>query len=257
MYNKTKKTTKLGLILILFSIFSFQYTRSRTINLLLKSAPKIVLDSIEKEFLGSEKISQIEEKISQKGPSKMVKNIAKSRLAGWPLKVCGFPAVYGGYFDYSSDDGVITFPLMHVSKKLRLVVAKEIGFERLFANTISHQQIVENGKAKIYLFEQKEDEEKERFWDVSEEKVESSRIKAASVVILTSPKNIFIPTGKFMIDHESANLVMPKIYVVGNLNLEQSILNSLDMKLYFEQVDIEEKKIKDKKIIQKMISNQP
>ena len=74
------------------------------------------------------------------------------------------------------------------------------------------------------------------------------------LVILTKPKNIYVPIRDFMIS-ANPNLILPPIYVVGDSNNIKANIDFLDLKRYFEPIESELKHIKEKKISQKLMQN--
>jgi hypothetical protein len=233
----------LGLIFV-----SFYLSADNRIAFYLKKAPQDALNlaqmDLEKEK-GIKKLENIDQKTPSQISNKMVKNEMKKYLQP---DVSGFISLYGGYVDYSNKDGLISFPLRHTSPKLYLVVTQDIKLVNVRGNTISHLEFKseKESPAKIYLFEKKEDKNKQYFWQVSEQGIpEDKLINKLSVVLLTNPKNIYVALGDFM-SNDSKHIILPNnVYVVGIGGNNKLLLESLDIKRYFEPVEVEEQKVSD------------
>jgi hypothetical protein len=161
-------------------------------------------------------------------------------------KLNGIPSLYGGYVDYSDHDGTIEFPLLHREPKIYLVITDDIELVTVLGNTVSHKNFVKSASTRIYLFERKKNNTT-FYWRVTEEKIPPhNRISPLSIVLLTKPRNIVVPTGDF-ISVQSPNLVFPDVYLVGNTNNVHSLNNFLDIRRYFEQIEVEQKVTKKRK----------
>ena len=232
-------------------IFIFSQTfNCATISLLLKPAPEKAKVKVEKEL----------SKLDKKNPAQIGKKLLKNGFRQFLPKISGFPALYGGYVDYSDNDGSLQFPLLHSKSKVYLVITPEIELFTIDGNTISHRKFVADKPAEIYLFERKDEaldkdkKEKTLYWKVSKvEKPADNSISPKSIVILTKPKNLFVPTGDF-ITEQNANLILPSVYVVGDGTNIKALLNFLDIRRFFEQIDRQYKLEKDK-TVKKIMKN--
>lgn len=212
----------------------------------LKNPPAQAIMQAQKELekQGTKKLNNLTQKTPGQISKKLIKNEFKKYLIP---KLSGFLAFYAGYSDYSNHDGLIQFPLRHVTPKLYLVVTKKIKPAHVKGETISHLEfeIGKNNDKKIYLFEKQQDKNKQYFWKVSEKDIpKDKRISPISIVLMTNPKNIYIQVGDFMAD-DSKHLILPNIYVVGNIDNTEILLKTIDMLLYFEPIDVKDKKISD------------
>jgi hypothetical protein len=235
---------------------SFCLNADNRIVFYLKKAPeqafRLAKLDLEREK-GLKKLENLSNKTPVQISNKLVKNEMKKHLGP---NVDGFIALYAGYIDYSDSNGLISFPLRHVSPKLYLVVTREVNLIKVKGNTISNLALgSEKIPAKIYLFEKKEDKNKQFFWQVTEQKVpEDRQINKLSVVLLTNPKNIYVALGDFW-SNDSKHIVLPSnIYVVGLGGNNKILLNSLDIKRYFEPIEFEDQKVSDV-LSKKMIIN--
>lgn len=225
-----------------------------SINLFLKPAPPVVQHLVRQalvdEGLINEKLERLHTKSASKIGRKMLKNGFK-RLLPTPA---GFIALYGGYVDYSDPDGNITFPLLHKKKMLYLVITPAITLTPIHGHTFSHKNVISGAPIARYLFERKKSKKKTIFWRVTEERMPThNRLNPLSIVLLTKPKNIVVPTGD-AITSKHINLILPSLYVVGNMDNERILLNFLDIRKYFEQITREHKRVTDK-VEQRLIMN--
>ena len=212
-------------------------------------------NSKDRDFVKKE-IKKIE-KIGNKTPSQISKKLLKRSIQqniSPPLS--GFLSIYGGYIDISNPDGLISFPLRHTNKKIYVAITPTIKLVTIKEKTVSHKEFIFSNKnpVKIYLFEIKEDENKQSYWNVKKTKLpKNARVSPLTIVILSNPKNFVIPEGHF-ITSKNPQLVLPEIYTVGNLDKEEILLNNLEIKRYFEIIKTEEKKAGET-TIQKLIKN--
>ncbi|MCK4651414.1 hypothetical protein KAT08_04545 [Candidatus Babeliales bacterium] len=221
----------------------------------LRNAPAQTIIQAQKEF-EKQKDEKLK-KLSQKTPNQISKKLIKNEFNKYLIpKISGFLALYTGYSDYSDPDGLIRFPLRHVTPKLYLVITKKINPAHVMGQTISHLEFEteKNENKKIYLFEKQQDKNNQYFWKVSEKATpKDKRISPISIVLITNPKNIYVPLGDFITD-DSKHLILPNVYVVGNINNNQILLNMVNMLRYFEPIDIKDKKVSDT-LLQNMITN--
>ena len=159
-------------------------------------------------------------KLSEKTPSQINKKLLESELHKNRLQlISGFLAIYGGYLDFSNTDGQIFFPLRHEAQKLYLVITPKVNLINVKGNTFSHQEFIpeEKDSTQIYLFEKKQDESKQFYWQVTNTQIpENNMINSLSVVILTKAKNIYVATGDFR-TNDNKQMILPRnIYAINN-----------------------------------------
>ncbi len=235
--------------------FSGLFADNRII-LYLSHAPVGARAQAEQEAASSslaQKIAHMETKSPGTISQKMVKRSLKSNLKP---KLSGLVALYGGYMDISDPDGLIAFPLRHATPKLYLAITPRITLANVKENTYSHREYVSDNDSPValYVCELKQDEKKNSYWEIQEAKMpEDKKINPLTVVILTSPKNIFVPTGHFLTT-QNPQLILPDLYVIGRSSTDDALLQSLDIRQFFEPVSAQQKKASDN-ALQKMISN--
>ncbi|MFA5075443.1 MAG: hypothetical protein WC436_05075 [Candidatus Babeliales bacterium] len=251
--NKFNKFIKI-LIFFIFIIKNLGAADNRII-IRLNPVPEQIIDSVHEKILKDlqeQKLASMKHKTPSQISQKPLKNLLKNFLPD----LSGFIAIYKGYMDYSTKKGFISFPLRQASPKLYLAITPRVELIKIKGNTISHQKYMQNTPTKIYLFEKKQDKNKQFFWQVNEQKLPKNNIvNSLTVVLLTKPKNLYVVQGDFM-SNKSGHLILPNnIYILDNLNNNKILLNSLNAKRYFETIKYNEKKILEKNIYQKMISN--
>ena len=227
---------------------------NNSVNILLRlPEPKIILEA-KKELTLDPETSQKLAKLHTKDPSGVGKKLLKNGFKKLLPKLGGFVALYGGYADYSNNDGVVSFPLLHNEPKIYLAITNKLNILNVFGETIAHRSFEKDASSELYLFERKENGDKTLYWEVSKQDIpENRKINPIAVVLLTKPKNIVVPTGDFMTT-DNINLVAPSIYVVGNLDNAKTLLNFMDMRKYFEQIDWQ-KKIEEDTNVQRLMKN--
>jgi|SaaInlLV_10m_DNA_2_1039722.scaffolds.fasta_scaffold00141_27 hypothetical protein len=252
-----EKFKKITLIIVSFTAGLTTFIHSQTITTYLKHPSQEVIQSVQKELLKDKE----RQNIGEQDPAEVIKNSIARKLEDISLPLSGFVVLYGGYVDYSNSDGRIAFPLKHAESKVYVVVTPNIKPKRVYSHTVAHLEYKLPDKktpVKIYLFERKKDAKLENtfYWHVEEQsKPENKMINSISVILLTNLENIYIPEGDFMTS-DNTNLVLPNIYVVGNIKTEHSIFNFMDIEHYFEPIEVNEKKENKKKIKQQIITNE-
>lgn len=212
--------------------------KANSINLMFKQAPMKVQKEVEKAL-----------------PS--VKD-RKDKASLLP-KLSGFISLYGGYVDYSNPDGSVRFPLLHAKKanqnpQVMVIITPKIDLVTVHGNTISHKKIVKGEPTKIFLFEKKKNTASESFyWQVKKvDEPKDNNIPPTSIIILTDPDNIVVPTGDFMTS-SNPNFVLPDFYIVGNKGNAAVTNYFWDIRRHFEQIEQEEKVVDSTK--QQLIKN--
>ena len=228
------------------------------ITTFLDHPPQEVLQSIKQDFLKN-KFARKLDKLGTQDPMKQAHKNLKNQIKLNLPKLSGFVTLYKGYVNYSNRKGLIALPLKHSEPKVTLVITPSIKLKKVFGHTISHVEFFlpdHTVKTKTYVFERKKDKKKVPFWNIKEEKTPpNKKLHPDSMVLLTKPKNIVVPTGDFMTT-EDPNLILPSLFVVGNFAKAQVQFDFLDIKRYFEQVSFEKKEEKEKLVTQSIIVNE-
>lgn len=181
------------------------------------------------------------EKISQKlkRPGKLAKYTAKGILK--TSLVEGFLGTYGGYIATSDYNGELSFPRKHLGKTITIVITPQIVPIPLFENTILNFSRVPGVPASMYVCEQIYDEQKDQhYWQTNEITVlQDMNIPLTALVILAKPKNMRMHVGKTLVN-ETANFVLPDVYVKKGINNVENNLYMLTIRHLFKPVETEE-----------------
>ena len=238
---------KLKILLIsTFITINTMYSNNEII-LYLKYPPKEILDSMKKNNLNI---------FNNQIPSDITNELVNNKLSfdiHKILRLDGFVALYKGYIDYSNFDGLISFPLKHVNSRLYIAITPSIDIIKVKGNTISHFKKGKNVPLQVYILDKKYDKDDNAYWQIGKLfNPEELDITENTLILLTNPTNIYIPEGDFL-TAETIQMILPNIYVVGNINHTNILLKSLDIKRFFEPIKIKEKIVNKQK--QKMIIN--
>jgi hypothetical protein len=174
--------------------------------------------------------------------------IAKQTLTGL-LHHCPITGIFSSYFGYlnaSDHNGQTSFPRKQSKPLLHLVITNKITPIIMFQYTISHWELVPGTPAVMYSCEQKEDPETRLvFWDVKEEPLPSNNQIPLqdALIIIAKPTNIIVPTG-ITLTEQSANLILPEMYVKKGIQTTRNALYILDLSLFFQPINILYKKAK-------------
>lgn len=241
---------KLIVISIVLNVLFFKTGLSNTITGYLKPAPINVISSVEEELASTNKTLK---KLSKKSPVSVGKKLLKNQIKELVPKESGFLCLYGGYVDCTDKDGNYSFPLLHKEPLLYVAITPEIKPIVMYGTTVSHKALIPNKPVKIYKFEKQTDEDGLLFWRIQEEpRSENNRLHPFTLTILTKPKNIFVPI-KDSITEEDLNVVLPSMYVVGNIDRARSVLNFLDIKRFFEPIEIEKRTAPDEPLVDQVL----
>lgn len=242
-----KKIKKLAILLSIANIFTLNLIKpDNRIVIYLKNVPQSAINLTEQDIQKDKLIQKIE-KLNQKTPSQINNKFLKGELRKiLKPNLNGFIALYAGYMDYSNANGLITFPLRHTEPKLYVAITPQINLIRLKENTISHAEYIDNPNIKtdIYKFEKKKDNKGNSFWHSEKQTIPNDkRVNPLTVVILSKPNNFYVSTGDFLSNDSKQIVLYNNIYVLGKQAQREILLNTLDIKRFFEPIDLEERKV--------------
>lgn len=205
---------------------------------LLLNSMKIVADpTITLFFKSDPDIETIAQKLKTPG------KVAKYTLNGMgraPL-VQGIVGTYGGYIASSNYNGEMIFPRKHQRSLVHVLITSQIVPVPLFENTILQWQRVPGVPAVLYICEQKRDDKAGTYsWHTQEIPLaEDMNIPLSAIVIVAKPKNIIMNAG-IVSTHESANLVLPDLFVKKGINIVENSTYILTLRHLFKPVVTEE-----------------
>ena len=174
-----------------------------------------------------------------KHPGKLAKYAAHNTFASSFVE--GIVVAYAGYVTSSDYNGEITFPRKHAKTLTHILITPHITPIALFENTLLHWKRVPGVPAVLYSCEQGYDEKtKTHFWQTEEVALsEDMSIPLGAIIIVEKPTVIMMNKEK-TITHESANLVLPDIYVKEGKNIIEDSLYMLTIRQFFRPVQAAE-----------------
>lgn len=251
----TKNTLKITLFLLGITAMMHICADNRIV-IQLAHAPD---DALQQSYADAQKESLTEKftLLATKTPGQISQQLVKNNLRTLLRpELSGFTAIYGGYMDISGPDGLLSFPLRHVSPKIYIAITPEIKLVQVKGKTFSHAEYSVNPdiETELYSYEKKEDTKKQIYWEVRKINLPQDKtINPITLVIFSKPKNLFVKTGN-MLATDIKQLVLPDIYVVGTSNKEKILLQLLEIRNYFEPITMQKKKATDN-TVQQIITN--
>src|SRR5579863_1278445 len=152
--------------------------------------------------------------------------------------VAGLLVTYGGYVATSNYNGEIIFPRKHQKPIITLVITPEMEPVPLFENTLLHWDFLPTVPAKMYSCELKHNSiTGQSYWDTQEVALpEDKKIPLSAIVIIADPKNIIMNVGTTLVT-ETANLVLPDVYVKKGINIVENSSYMLVVRHLFRPVE--------------------
>ena len=176
-------------------------------------------------------------------PGKLAFKLTKASL---PDSNTGIFITYQGYLVVTSLLGQVTLPRLTQQPSLKILVTEKIDPVMMIGNTIHHWEISPNVPAQMYSLERKEDPEtKLLFWHYEQTSLpENNIIPLNTIVILTKPKNIIIPSG-ITLSTNDQQWILPNIYVRKSISSLEPALSVLRVRQFFGPINIVRKKASD------------
>lgn len=149
----------------------------------------------------------------------------------------GIFVTYGGYLTISDSLGEISFPYKQTKPVIDLLITSKIIPIMMAGNTVHHWVLDEETPAAMFRFEiQKDTLTKLPYWEAQPlPKPKNNIIPLQTIIILAHPKHIYVPIGSTPMQ-ESANIILPDIYVKKGLNNASQALYTLNIKHLFGSV---------------------
>ncbi len=184
-------------------------------------------------------IKKVTQKI--KKPGRLAKHAANGIVQHTP--VAGILVTYAGYVTASNYNGEIVLPRKHQKTGITILVTPEMTPIALFENTILHWQLIPGLPAQMYSCELQQDGKTGGYyWNTQEADLpEDNKIPLSAIVITADPKNIVINPGQ-SVTNETANLVLPDIFVRKGINIVKNSSYMLTVRHFFKPIDTEEKR---------------
>ena len=172
-------------------------------------------------------------------------SLAKNTLNGMinHSSIAGIPVLYSGFITTSDYDGEVIFPRRHQKAAVTIVVTPELLPIALFENTVHHWDLIPGVPVAMYLCEQKYNDKTEQYYcEIRETSVPMDRkIPLEALIIVAKPKNIIIPSGATP-TRETANLVLPPLYITKGINIVDNSTYMLSLRHLFRPVDLQNKR---------------
>lgn len=207
---------------------------------LLLCVARIVADpTITFFFKAAPDIAKISQKI--KKPGRLAKHTVRGIAQHAPI--AGILVTYAGYVTASGYNGEVVLPRKHQKEALTIIVTPEMTPVALFENTILHWQLIPGMPAQMYSCELKRnDKTGGYYWNTQAVGLpEDSKIPLSAIVITADPKNIVLNIGEKG-TNETANLVLPDIFVKKGINIVKNSSYMLTVRHLFKPVDTENKR---------------
>lgn len=170
----------------------------------------------------------------------------------------GFLAFYNGYMEFSSKQGIISFPIyghdVITSREVKLLITPQIMLTPEAENTKQEMCIPKDEEnAQCFLFKKFRNKQKVYYWKVSSEPLPADRIiDASTVVIISKPQNFYVEQERFFSPKSQHVIFPPNVFVVGYVDQVKDILRSLDIARFFEPVQFLQT-IPNDQLIQKIV----
>ena len=149
----------------------------------------------------------------------------------------GIFVTYSGYLNVSDAMGDISFPYKQTKPNINILITPKIEPVIMAGNTVSYWILSENSPAIMFRFSiQKDALTNITYWEAKPELLpKDNKIPLDTITILAKPHHIYIPIGITPM-RESANIVLPSIYVKKGLNNLSQALYALNLKHLFGPV---------------------
>jgi hypothetical protein len=153
----------------------------------------------------------------------------------------GILVTYAGYVASSSYNGEVIFPRKHLSRDITILVTPEMTPTALFENTILRWNLIPGVPAQMYACEHKYNDKTEQYyWNVQEIPLpKDNKILPTTIVIVANPKDIVMNLG-ITETNETANLVLPDVYVKKGINIIENSSYMLTIRHLFKPVELQE-----------------
>ena len=151
--------------------------------------------------------------------------------------IAGIEVTYSGYLTVSDDSGEVSFPHKPTKPIITVLITSRIAPIMMAGNTVHHWVIEENNPATLFRFSLEKDMITQlTYWNVQPLPLPADNaILLQTIIILANPKYIEVPTGITPMQ-ESANIILPDIYVKKGINNPSQALYAMNIKHLFDAV---------------------
>lgn len=172
-------------------------------------------------------------------PGKKAYNMLRSFLEGGDV-VSGIFCTYAGFLSLSDRYGQVLFPKLQTQARFHLLITTRIIPIPLTKNTIHHWEIEQRASSQLFVIERIYDTSTELYvWHVQEVDISSTfanqkEIPLDTIIILSEPKHIFIPTGATIEKGIlGPHFILPPFYVRKGIDRIEQDLYLLNLKYFF------------------------
>jgi len=154
-----------------------------------------------------------------------------------PLAPVGIFATYRGYLTLSDALGEIAFPYKQTKPIIDLLITPKISPVMMFGNTVAHWQHENDTQATLFQCALEQDQTtKLYYWNVQPKALPKNGVIPLSTLILfANPHTIYVPIG-ITPTKETANMMLPAMYVKKGINNISQSLYLLNLKHLFGSV---------------------
>lgn len=149
----------------------------------------------------------------------------------------GIFVTYGGYLNVSDASGDISFPYKQTKPDINILITSKIIPVMMAGNTVHHWIIDENVHATMFRFTIEKDQMTNiTYWNAAPALLpQKNIIPLDTIIIIAKPHHIYVPIGITPMK-ESANIILPPIYVKKGLNNVSQAMYALNLKHLFGTV---------------------
>lgn len=158
--------------------------------------------------------------------------------------VSGIEVTYSGYLTVSDELGEVSFPHKPTKPIVEILITNKISPVMMAGNTVHHWEIENSDQAKLFRFSFEKDNLNPAvtYWNAQSVPLPSDNaIALQTIIILANPLYIEVPLGITPLQ-ESANIILPDIYVKKGINNISQALYAINIKHLFDGVHYLNKK---------------
>lgn len=231
-------------ILLLLTLCSIEKTMYATnlVSIQFKQLPAEIIKQLELDYAASEQPA-----ISPApSPSQASMNLVKSTLRTMLPAINGLQVFYAGVNAFSDHEGLVQFTLQHKDPVIKLAITEDFKLIKIRSNTVATQDLTNKPyPITLYTFERKEnasiktqDKTATRYWHVTKNDTpDKDSLDKTVFILLSDPNNFYIPTGDFITEETSEQIILPPLYVINNTAQNKTLLDALDKTRYHKQPD--------------------
>lgn len=221
---------KISLYLTCLSFFTATHSSDKIVTFFLQKYPYFKLH--QNKSYDQEKYSK---KLRQ--PTWIYQQIIRTSsfsTHGVPGVIC----LYAGRGAVSDANGQVTFPCRQQTHDMYILITKGIQPAYMIAPATVHNWLLDSQHpSEIYKMSFKHDPKTTLFYyESTKTTLPDNNIPLNTIILIADPQSVFIPLGATIID-ESANIVLPIMYIKKEFCFVYNSLYTLAIKQYFAPTD--------------------